>query len=1288
MTAERTPFQLLCAALAAAIVAGCGGGGIATTNPDGFPPEPGHAPGSPCRAADDPAGPCDQDLGGAEFVDMVCLSGTCVVDCADGGDFLCMTVVAPFLTCSSAAGDVCVRACGADGGCSEGYSCYDGDLACLPTGSFPGSPCRDDAAAPCDAVGGAPMTCTSTGVCAVDCGAGGADLCRTVDAGLTCSSAAGDVCVYDCAAGCPGGYSCLDSEGACLPTGGFPGSPCLAATVGAEPSCGALPNPADAANPIAMSCTADVCVVPCQGGASDDARCAAVDPSLGCSAAGGACVPTCVDGACPDGFSCFGQEDRCLPIGSFPTSPCGADSPCSALSGPGGIELAMACVAGQCVIPCYPSTGDALCGAVDASLGCSDTAGACVPVCNAGACPDGFSCFDQEERCLPTGAFPGSPCRADVEDPCDQDLLGHPDVDMACVNDLCLVGCAGGGDYLCGQVDPSLACSAAAGDVCVPRCDGAKSCPAGLSCFASEGTCLPTGSFPGSPCPTPGAAGCGAIPGLGDMVCAQPDPALGPLCLVDCAAGGTGLCQQLDAGLSCYAATGAPALCLPNGTFPGSLCRDATEDACDRDLQGQSDVDLACVAGTCQLACTVGGDTLCTLIGVGMGLPVGALTCVDAGGAGSFCARAGCASGGAACPADHHCDPSFDACLPYLPVTVIHTSDLGSHFDGVGPAGNAPVGGFARLASVVRGAQQRANARGALLLTLDGGGFTQGTLFALLQGTVEFELLRYLGYDAAALGARELDWGPGAFAAMLARDTGTAPILPGVISAVLGCAVGSNGCPALAPVPVLASNIHFDPTASDDDALAALFDTTGATPVASAPLKRFVVLDRGGLKVGVFAVMGQGAAEVTPGKAPITFDDSVTVAHGLVAQLRNPPWNADLVIAVSHAQPAPPPYLGDDELLAIEVPGIDVIVGGRGGASGGVTRIGDTWIVRAGAAGRLVGELELGWPLTPYGPAAGRIDGTLGGASLSPVDLTVAPDAVLTAARSAYVGQVNGGLSGAGLSYGAAIGMVDRSYASATLAEAPLGDLVADAVRWRTTQAVATSADTRVIDVAVVAHATLGDPVALDPVDVPTTVTLADVFAAVPYGASPTAPSLPGWPIVEFYLEGSALAQVLEVGLTVGALRGDAFWLDVSGLRVAYDPTRPPFHRVTGIWLDPSGAADVCSAATNLIGANGALKNPAFRYRVAMNLFAAGSLAQLEALTEGALAVTAQTSAGATVDPATRPAPGGVWGGQLREWQALVDHLATLTSQAGGPIPPPTGGRWLDPAALSAACSQ
>ncbi|MFT7580871.1 MAG: hypothetical protein ACI9MR_002545, partial [Myxococcota bacterium] len=427
---------------------GCGDGGIEPVDPDAFNGANGVLPGSECRPADDPAGPCDQDLSGVEAIDMVCVSNTCVVDCSEGGNFVCQDLVSEFLTCSSVAGDVCVRGCVDDGVCGEGSSCLTQENACLPTGSFPGSECRAGDAAldagPCDQdLSGNPnvdMGCVR-GRCVIDCAAGGTELCQGVSPLLTCSAAGGDVCVAACdgttTGGCDLGFSCFEQEASCLPTGAFPTSPCRETLPECDTNVGGVAG-AD------MLCVENQCVVGC----TDPAVCAQLDASLTCSqAAGGLCLRKCVAGACDAGFSCFETEGACLPTGAFPGSPCreGTGEVCDAVGG-----ASQRCVSDTCLVDCA-TDGDAVCEAVDPSLTCSATAGSvCLPACDSeGACADpAFSCFATDNACLPTGSFPGSPCRGGA-DRCDHDLGGTAGIDLECVADLCLIDCSVGGTPLC-----------------------------------------------------------------------------------------------------------------------------------------------------------------------------------------------------------------------------------------------------------------------------------------------------------------------------------------------------------------------------------------------------------------------------------------------------------------------------------------------------------------------------------------------------------------------------------------------------------------------------------------------------------------------------------------------------------------------------------------------------------------------------------------------------------------------------------------------------------------------
>ena len=71
-------------------------------------------------------------------------------------------------------------------------------------------------------------------------------------------------------------------------------------------------------------------------------------------------------------------------------------------------------------------------------------------------------------------------------------------------------------------------------------------------------------------------------------------------------------------------------------------------------------------------------------------------------------------------------------------------------------------------------------------------------------------------------------------------------------------------------------------------------------------------------------------------------------------------------------------------------------------------------------------------------------------------------------------------------------------------------------------------------------------------------------------GCSPTASGPtpnPGYPLVTFYLNAKDLASGLEFDAAQDVVPHD-FFLQVSGLSVTYDMTKPAFARVTGLALD------------------------------------------------------------------------------------------------------------------------
>ena len=112
-------------------------------------------------------------------------------------------------------------------------------------------------------------------------------------------------------------------------------------------------------------------------------------------------------------------------------------------------------------------------------------------------------------------------------------------------------------------------------------------------------------------------------------------------------------------------------------------------------------------------------------------------------------------------------------------------------------------------------------------------------------------------------------------------------------------------------------------------------------PIVSANTEGFpgsTVIERKGIRIGVFAVAGSDFAALTKG---MTFTDRVAAARKTVEDLRK---RADVVVMIGHE------YKADDYELAQAVPGIDVVFGTHGHLAQELTRIPGTnsWFISPG----------------------------------------------------------------------------------------------------------------------------------------------------------------------------------------------------------------------------------------------------------------------------------------------------------------------------------------------------
>ncbi len=221
------------------------------------------------------------------------------------------------------------------------------------------------------------------------------------------------------------------------------------------------------------------------------------------------------------------------------------------------------------------------------------------------------------------------------------------------------------------------------------------------------------------------------------------------------------------------------------------------------------------------------------------------------------------------------------------------------------------------------------------MLVLDAGDYSMGTAFGAASRETggELQMMSRMGYDATTFGNHDFDLGPEG------------------LGQSIGVASKAGRVPA-----VLASNTSFagsDPTLAELQRLA----TDGV-------IRRHLVIERGGIRFGIFGVLGKEAQFYTTGAGAVAFSDAIETAKEMVKILRETE-KVDVVIALSHGgvQKGRDGRFtdGDDVRLAKAVPGIDVVIGGHSHTElhEAIIVNGRTPVVQTGLEGRNLGELVL-----------------------------------------------------------------------------------------------------------------------------------------------------------------------------------------------------------------------------------------------------------------------------------------------------------------------------------------
>lgn len=215
-------------------------------------------------------------------------------------------------------------------------------------------------------------------------------------------------------------------------------------------------------------------------------------------------------------------------------------------------------------------------------------------------------------------------------------------------------------------------------------------------------------------------------------------------------------------------------------------------------------------------------------------------------------------------------------------LTILHTSDTHSRIEPIDRHAadkNAGMGGAVRRASFVKAFRSTHPD----VLLFDCGDISQGTpYYNLFEGEVEVKMMNLMKYDAMTIGNHEFDFGLDNMARLF----------------------------RMADFPVVCAN----------------YDVTGT--VLEGLVKPYVVLERDGLRIGVFGLSPEMAGLVQADKCEgIVYNDPIAVAQEVTDLLRGKE-QCDVVICLSHLG-FQLKYSVCDEKLVAATRGIDVILGGH-----------------------------------------------------------------------------------------------------------------------------------------------------------------------------------------------------------------------------------------------------------------------------------------------------------------------------------------------------------------------
>lgn len=548
---------------------------------------------------------------------------------------------------------------------------------------------------------------------------------------------------------------------------------------------------------------------------------------------------------------------------------------------------------------------------------------------------------------------------------------------------------------------------------------------------------------------------------------------------------------------------------------------------------------------------------------------------------------------------------------------VLFTHDTHSHlnsFSTIVDGEQKEVGGFAKLKTLI---DERKKENPDTLI-LDGGDFSMGTLIQTVYDTeaAELRMLGYLGCDVSTFGNHEFDYRSKGLVDMLTAAKNSGETLPSLVV----CNVDWD-------------SMEKNGLSEGQKQLQSAFENYG--------VKDYVVVQKGDVKIAVVGVFGVDALKCAP-TCELLFKDPVESVKKTVEEIKKNE-KVDMIACVSHSGTWEDEKKSEDEILAKEVPDLDLIISGHTHTElKEPIQHGNTYIVSCGEYARNLGSLSMTqkqdgrWEMTSY--------------ELIPVSEDIEPDQATQERIDALMDTVDTNyLTNFGYTRDEVLAENDVEFNSLGEMETKheelnLGDIMSDSYIY----SVEHSEDDNgtPVDVAVVPSGCVRDTYTKG------NITVEDVYNSFSLGIGKD--GLAGYPLIDVYLTGKELKLAAEVDASVSDFMTTAR-LYCSGLNFTFNPHRMILNKVTDCYLTREDGERIEIQDDQL-------------YRVVTDLYTGQMLGSVMEMSYGLLAIEPKDKDGNPIEDLENQA---IMEGdkELKAWDAIARYMQSFDDTDGNGIP-------------------